>query len=69
VQERIDVPEPPIMLFEDKLQEIFVELVVTLRPTVPPNPLIGLIIIVEVPAAPTLVETLFGLAATLKSCT
>jgi len=37
--------------------------------TVPVNPLSGATVMVEVPATPTVVETLVGLAVTEKSCT
>jgi len=38
VQERVEVPEPPVMLSGDGEHERLVELVVTTRSTVPVNP-------------------------------
>jgi len=63
------VPEPPVILVEDKLQTRLVELVATARATVPVNPLRGATVIVEVPATPEFTVTLVGLAARVKSCT
>ena len=65
--ERVDVPEPPTMLVELKVQIKLVELVVTARVTVPVKPLSELIVIVEVAEAPAFTLTLVGLAAIEKS--
>jgi hypothetical protein len=67
VHERVDVPEPPVMLFEERLQVRFVELVVTERETAPVNPFRGATVIVEVPAMPKFTVTLVGLVVKLKS--
>jgi hypothetical protein len=67
--DKVDVPEPPVMLVEDKVHDRLVELVVTARPTVPEKPLSGATVMVEVPVAPALTLTLVGLAVTVKSCT
>jgi hypothetical protein len=64
-----DVPEPPGTAVELRVQERLVELVVAARLTVPLNPLIAATEIVELPATPTLVETLTGLAVMAKSWT
>ena len=64
---RVDVPEPPLMLVEDRVQARFVELVVTTRVTVLVKPLAGVTVMVEVPEIPVLTETLVGLAVTPKS--
>jgi hypothetical protein len=67
VQERVDVPEPPVMLFEEKLHDRFVELVVTERETVPVKPFTGDTVIIEVPTIPWVTATLVGLAFIVKS--
>ena len=67
VHERVDVPDPPEILVEDRLQDRLVELVVTARLTVPLNPLSGAIVIVEVAATPAFAVTLVGLALIVKS--
>jgi len=66
-QESVDVPEPPTILVEDRVQERLVELVVTARATVPAKPFTGATVIVEVPATPALTVTLVVLAVTVKS--
>jgi hypothetical protein len=66
-QERVDVPDPPVMLAEDSVHARLVEFVVTPRVTVPENPFIGETVIEEVPETPVIVVTLVGLAAILKS--
>lgn len=66
-QERVDVPEPPVMLVGDRAHVRLVELVITLRLVVPVKPLTGDIVIVDVPVAPVLTETLVGLAVIVKS--
>jgi len=67
VHDRVDVPDPPAILVEDRLQDRLVELVVTARLTVPVNPLSGAIVIVEVAATPAFAVTLAGLALMVKS--
>ena len=66
-QESVDVPEPPVILVELRVQTRLVELVVTTRVTVPVKPLRGLTVIVEVAVAPALTLTLVGLAVIWKS--
>jgi hypothetical protein len=66
VQESIAVPEPPVILVEDRVQDRLVELVITARVTVPVKPLRGAIVMVEVPAEPALTVTFAGLAVMLK---
>jgi hypothetical protein len=63
----VELPEPPVILVEESVHDRFVEFVITDRLTLPVNPLIGATAMVEVPAAPTLVETLVGLAVIVKS--
>ena len=67
VQERVEVPEPPVMLSGDGEHERLVELVDTARSTVPAKPHSGDTVMVEVPATPTLVDTVVGLAEIEKS--
>jgi hypothetical protein len=67
--DRVDVPEPPVILVELRLHDRLVELVVTARPTVPAKPLTEATVIVEVPVTPALTVTLVGLAVIVKSCT
>lgn len=67
VQDRVDVPEPPVRLVADRVQDRLVELVVTARVTVPVKPFKGATEILEVPAMPTLTAILVGLAETAKS--
>jgi len=67
LQDRVEVPEAPVMLAELNVHDRLVELVVTARATVPVNPLVGLMVIVEVPWTPALTVALVGLAVTEKS--
>src|SRR5947208_14865089 len=55
------------MLVEDRLHERLVELVVTVRVTVPAKLLIGITVIAELVGTPALTVTLVGLAVTVKS--
>ena len=68
-QDRVEAPEPPVMLVEDKVHDRLVELVVTARVTVPVKPFTGATVIVEVPVTPAFTVTLVVLAVTVKSCT
>ena len=68
MHESVDVPEPPVMVVEERVHDRFVEFVVTARVTVPPNPFREEIVMAEVPATPTLALTVVGLAAIAKSC-
>lgn len=67
--DRVELPEPPVMLVRVSVHDKFVELVAAARATVPANPLTGATDIVEVPAILVLTLTLAGLAETVKSCT
>jgi hypothetical protein len=64
--DKVDVPEPPATLVEERLQARFVEFVVTARVTVLVKPLTGVTVMVEVPETPVLTGTVVGLAVTLK---
>ena len=68
-QDRVEMPEPPVILVEDNVHDRLVELVVTARVTVPAKPFTGATVIVEVPVTPAFTVTLVVLAVTVKSCT
>jgi hypothetical protein len=57
------------MLVDESVHDRFVELVETVRVTPLENPLTGATVIVDVPAALTLMETLVWLAVIVKSWT
>jgi hypothetical protein len=65
-QDRVDEPEPPAMLVEDRLQLRFVEFVVTARAAVLVKPFTGVTAMIEVPETPVFTATVVGLAVTLK---
>jgi hypothetical protein len=67
LQDRVEVPVPPGIEVEVRVQDRFVELAVTARVTVPAKPFRGATVIVEVPATPTFTVTLVALAVTVKS--
>ena len=69
LQDSVDVPDPPVILVELRVQDRLVELVVTARVTVPVKPLTGAIVTVAVPAGPVVTLTLPVLDVTVKSCT
>ena len=56
-----------MILVDDKVHDRLVEFVVTPRATVPENPFTDPTDIVDIAATFTVVETLIGLAAMLKS--
>ncbi len=68
VQERVEVPEPPVTLVSVRMQvrpdDGDTE---AARATVPANPVTGAIVMLEVPVAPTLRLTLVGPALIVKS--
>jgi hypothetical protein len=63
----VDVPDPPEMVVGLRLQERLVELVATVRLTVPVKPFSGDTVIVELPVPPAFMMTLVGLAEMEKS--
>ena len=67
MHESVDVPDPPLTLADDNVQDRFVEFVVTASVTVPEKPFKEATVIVEVPAVPTRTVTVVGLAFRLKS--
>jgi len=69
LQDKVEVPEPPLMLLGERVQTRFVEFVVTASSIDPVNPFRGATVIVELPATPILSFTIVGLADIVKSCT
>lgn len=67
MHDRVEVPAPPVMLVEERLQARLVELVVTARVTVPVNPFSEATVITEVAATPAFAVALVGLALIEKS--
>jgi len=63
VQDRVDVPEPPVTLLGVNVQAVLPDA----RATVPVNPFTGEIVIVEVPGESTATDTAVGLAAIVNS--
>jgi len=68
VQERVEVPEPPVILVGLRVHVRPAGVTADVRATVPVNPLIGATVIVDVPVAPARAETLVGLAVIVKFC-
>lgn len=66
VHESVDVPALLVMVVDDRLH-VRLAGIATVSETAPRNPLIGLTVIVDVPAAPSAALTLVGLAVTVKS--
>jgi len=67
VQNRVEVPDPPLMLVELILHNRSDELVFCERETVPENPFSGVMVIVEEPLVPEFTERLAGLTVIAKS--
>lgn len=70
VHERVLVPEPPVMLggFTEHVSPVVGEIPVV-RATVPAKPFTAITVMVELPATPGVVLTMFGLANIWKSTT
>jgi hypothetical protein len=67
VHDRVEVPEPEIVVrVREQVIPLF-GLIVGARLTTPANPLTAVIVIVDGPAWLTFIGTLVGLAATVKS--
>jgi hypothetical protein len=62
-----EVPEPPEIVVDDKVQERLGEEVVTLRVTVPVKPFMEATVIVERPGLPVVLLILVGFAVKPKS--
>ena len=69
MHDRVDWPEPPAMLVEERVQDRCVELVVTASATVAAKPFNGATLMVEVPMMAAFTVTPDGLALILKSWT
>jgi len=67
LQDRIELPEPPVTLLELRVQTRLVEFVVTERATVLVKLFNGLMVIVEVPATPAFTVAAVGFALIVKS--
>jgi hypothetical protein len=67
LQDRVEEPEPPLMVVDESVHERLVEFVVTVRLTVPVKLFRGAIVTVDVPVTPALTGTLVGLDDIVKS--
>ncbi len=67
VHDKVEDPDPPVIVVEDSVHESLVELVVKVRATVPAKPFRGAIFTVEMLSAPTLAVSPAGLAEMAKS--
>jgi hypothetical protein len=67
MQDKVDVPDPPVIVVGESLQDRLVEFVATARVTVPVNPLSGATVIIDVPGVPVATEAVVGLAERAKS--
>jgi hypothetical protein len=67
LQDRVDVPEPPVMLVEERVHDRLAALVVTEKVTVPEKPFKDVTVIMEKPVRPSPAVTLVGLAIIAKS--
>ena len=65
VQRRIEMPEPPPILEDDRVQRTAVELTARPSVTAPVNPLRGDTARVELPVKPLFTATVVGLAVML----
>jgi hypothetical protein len=63
----VEVPEPPVILVGESVQDRLVEFAVTTRVTVPVKPFSGATVIVELPAIPAVTLTVVGFAVIPKS--
>jgi hypothetical protein len=66
-QDRVELPEPPVIVVGESVQTRFVELVVTESVTVPLKPFAGATVIVELPVPVESTVTVVGLADMVKS--
>jgi len=64
---RVELPEPPVMVFEERLQVRRSELVNAFNVTVPVKPFAGVTVRVEEPWSPVIIVTIGGLAEIVKS--
>lgn len=68
MQDRMDVPDPPLMTVGETLHRRSVELVASGRETPPAKPLREAIVIVDWPLVPVVNEIVVGFALIAKSC-
>jgi hypothetical protein len=66
-QDRVEFPDPPVIVVGESVQTRFVEFVVTDRVTVPLKPFTGATVIVEFPRPLEFTVTVVGLADMVKS--
>ncbi len=66
-QDRVENPEPPVKLVDDRVHERLVELVATLSVPAPPKPFSGETLIDKTPEKPVGTSTLEALAEIEKS--
>jgi hypothetical protein len=66
-QDRVELPEPPVIVVGESVQTRFVEFVVTERVTVPLKPFTGATVMVELPMPLEFTVTVVGLAVMVKS--
>ncbi len=69
LHDSVEVPEPPVMILGLNVHERLVELVVSVRVTVPVKPLTGATVTVDAPVTFVFALTVDGFAAMVKSCT
>ena len=67
IHDRAEVPDPPVMDIAVRVQDMFVELVVTTRFTVPAKPFTGTTAMMEVALTPAFMVEIVGLADIVKS--
>ena len=67
IHDREEVPDPPVIDIVVRVQDRFVELVVTTRLTVPAKPFNGTRAMMEVALTPAFMVEIVGLADTVKS--
>jgi hypothetical protein len=67
--DRVELPEPPATLVDERVHDKLVELVIEARVTVPVKPLTDATVTVDGPATPVFTEILTGLAEIAKSWT
>ena len=67
LHESVELPDPPVTVEDDRLHDKLVELVATLRATLPVKPLSDETVTFEIPLTLTLTVTFVGLETIAKS--
>jgi hypothetical protein len=67
LHDNVKVPEPPVIVVAESVQDRLVEFVVTARVTVPAKPFSGDTVMIAVPAEPVVTLTLGALDVIVKS--